>query len=141
MLNGKTSALSGNSGVGKSSITKNLIGDNEILIGDVSKKISRGKNTTKYVKLYKLNNNTYIFDTPGFSSYELYNFDYRDLRKYYNDFNDYKCEYDDCLHYTENESVCSVKRALKDGKIDKGRYERYVYLLEKLKDVYDRRYK
>lgn len=140
-LNGKISAFSGNSGVGKSSIIKSILKNEDILIGDIASKTNRGKHTTKYVKLYKLNEGSYIFDTPGFSSYELYNIEHKKLKEYYPEFFDCICEYDDCRHVIESEKVCNVKSAVKSGKIDKGRYERYVYIYNKLKENYERRYK
>ena len=118
VLRGKTSAFSGNSGVG-----------------------NRGKHTTKSVNIYSIDEDTFILDTPGFSSYELYDIEYRDLKDYYPEFKVCHCDYSDCAHVIEADSVCDVKRHLNDGKIDSGRYERYVYIYEKLKEQYDRRYK
>lgn len=140
VLQGKTSAFSGNSGVGKSSITSELIGE-KILVGDIGAKSNRGKHTTKSVNIYSINEDTFILDTPGFSSYELYDIEYRDLKDYYPEFKKCTCDYSDCAHVIEADSVCDVKRHLNDGEIDKGRYERYVYIYEKLKEQYDRRYK
>lgn len=143
LLVGKTSAFSGNSGVGKSSISQEILGysEEELEIGDIGKKSKRGKHTTKSVNLYTLENNTYILDTPGFSSYELYDIEHKDLRKYYMEFEDIKCTYDDCMHVIEKEDVCAIKTKVQEGTIDKGRYERYVYIYEKLKEKYDRKYK
>ncbi len=140
VLKGKTSAFSGNSGVGKSSITSELIGQ-DILVGDIGQKSNRGKHTTKSVNIYAIDEDTFILDTPGFSSYELYDIEYRDLKDFYPEFKSCHCDYSDCAHVIEDESVCDVKRHLNDGKIDSGRYERYVYIYEKLKEQYDRRYK
>lgn len=146
-IDGCTSAFSGNSGVGKSSITS-LIVENElkeklkkIEIGDLGRKTSRGKHTTKYVKLYNINEDTYLLDTPGFSSYELYDINYKELKNYYEDFKEHKCDYEDCNHINESLDVCGVKKALESLKIDKGRYERYVYIFNKLKEADDRKYK
>lgn len=143
VLNKKISAFSGNSGVGKSSITKELLGNKseEILIGNVGIKTNKGKHTTKYVKLYTLSDNTYILDTPGFSSYELYDVEYKELPKYYPEFNKVKCDYEDCMHVNEDISVCSVKKLVKDKIIDEKRYERYVYIYNKLKEIDDKKYK
>lgn len=147
VLKGKTSAFSGNSGVGKSSITS-LIIDNEskeelknIEIGTIGKKSGRGKHTTKYVKLYNLSSDTYLLDTPGFSSYELYDMSYKDLKKYYEEFNACNCDFEDCNHVNEKEDVCAIKQALNKGIIDKGRYDRYVYIFSKLKELDDKKYK
>ncbi|MDD3304214.1 MAG: ribosome small subunit-dependent GTPase A [Clostridia bacterium] len=144
LLNGKTSAFSGNSGVGKSSIAKEMINkvmNEEILTGNVSKKTNKGKHTTKYIKLYHLDNQTYILDTPGFSSYELYDIDYKELSTFYAEFNEIKCDFEDCRHVNEDSKVCSIKRQVNEGMIDRGRYERYVYLYNKLKEIDDRKYK
>lgn len=140
-IKGKVTAFSGNSGVGKSSITKKIIGFEDILIGKVGEKTKRGKHTTKYVKLYEIDNNTYILDTPGFSSYELYDISYKDLKKYYYDFNNYLCIYDDCNHVNEDKSVCAIKENVEKGNIDNGRYERYTYIYQKLKEAEDKKYK
>ncbi len=146
-LEGATSAFSGNSGVGKSSITSLIVESDlvqelkKIEIGSLGRKTSRGKHTTKYVKLYNINENTYLLDTPGFSSYELSDINYKELKIYYDDFNKYKCDYEDCNHVNESIDVCGVKKALEHGKIDKGRYERYVYIFNKLKEIDDRKYK
>lgn len=142
-LYGKTSAFSGNSGVGKSSITQEILNDypEKINIGEIGVKSRRGKHTTKSVNLYALDNNTYILDTPGFSSYELYDIKHKKLRDYYEEFKSCKCDFDDCAHVIESEKVCDVKRKVQGGKIDKGRYERYIYIYEKLKEKYDKRYK
>ncbi len=139
----KTSAFSGNSGVGKSSITKEILqkSPERLEIGNIGLKTKRGKHTTKSVNLYTISENSYILDTPGFSSYELYDIDHKKLREYYPDFKNSKCTYADCVHVIESEEVCGVKRDVLNNKIDKGRYERYVYIYSKLKEKYDRRYK
>lgn len=138
-LHNKISAFSGNSGVGKSSIINTIFGTNSLTF-EVAKKTNRGRHTTKHVKIYK-NEDMYVLDTPGFSSYELYDIEYKELKSYYPDFLEYKCDYLDCSHVFENEKVCGVKKAINDGKIDKNRYDRYVELFKKLKDEYDRKYK
>lgn len=142
LLIDKTSAFSGNSGVGKSSITKEIIDiSEEVEVGNIGQKSKRGKHTTKSVRLYAITNNSYILDTPGFSSYELYDVEHRELRNYYPEFKECACDYDDCAHVIESENVCDVKRKVEENLIDSGRYERYVYIYNKLKEKYDRRYK
>lgn len=138
-LHNKISAFSGNSGVGKSSIINKIFGTNSLTF-EVAKKTNRGRHTTKHVKIYK-NEDMYVLDTPGFSSYELYDIEYKELKNYYPDFLECKCDYLDCSHVFENEKVCGVKKAINDGRIDKSRYDRYVELFKKLKDEYDRKYK
>ena len=142
ILLGKTSAFSGNSGVGKTSITKEILGDETKLeIGNLGEKSRRGKHTTKAVSLYNIDENTYILDTPGFSSYELYDVEHKKLREFYPEFKDIVCDYDDCMHVLEKDDVCKVKANVKSGLIDSGRYERYVYIYSQLKERYDKRYK
>lgn len=138
-LHNKISAFSGNSGVGKSCIINKIFGTNSLTF-EVAKKTNRGRHTTKHVKIYK-NEDMYVLDTPGFSSYELYDIEYKELKNYYPDFLECKCDYLDCSHVFENEKVCGVKKAINDGRIDKNRYDRYVELFKKLKDEYDRKYK
>lgn len=138
-LHNKISAFSGNSGVGKSSIINKIFGTNSLTF-EVAKKTNRGRHTTKHVKIYK-NEDMYVLDTPGFSSYELYDIEYKELKNFYPDFLECKCDYLDCSHVFENEKVCGVKKAINDDRIDKNRYDRYVELFKKLKDEYDRKYK
>lgn len=143
VLKGKISAFSGNSGVGKSSLTKTIIPniDEKIEVNTIGEKSNRGRHTTKYVKLYNLNKDTYLLDTPGFSSFELFDISYKDLKKYYSEFNKFRCDYEDCSHIKEDESVCEIKRKVEEGVIDNLRYERYVYIYNKLKEKEDRKYK
>lgn len=141
-LKNKISAFSGNSGVGKSSIINAIFKDkiDKAIVSDVAIRTNRGKHTTKHVRIYK-NGEMYILDTPGFSSYELYDIDYKNLKDFYPDFKEFECEYLDCNHINEEEDVCKVKEALKKDLIDKDRYERYTQLFNKLKDQYDKKYR
>lgn len=147
ILKGNITAFSGNSGVGKSSLTQYLLDKYEnkfnIEIGELSDKINKGKHTTKYVRLYVLDkdSNTYILDTPGFSSYELYDIEYRDLKVYYPDFSKYTCKYLDCSHVNEALDECEIKRHVELGPIDKDRYERYILLYNNLKQLDNKKYK
>lgn len=147
ILDGKISVFSGNSGVGKSSITESIMKDidnkHNIEIGELTTKLNKGKHTTKYVRLYIINNEnqTFMLDTPGFSSYELYDIEHKDLKKYYPEFKNCTCRYLDCMHVNESEEECEVKSRVAGGKIDKNRYDRYVYIFSKLKEKYDRKYK
>ena len=141
-LKNKISAFSGNSGVGKSSIINAIFKDkiDKAIVSDVAIRTNRGKHTTKHVRIYK-NGEMYILDTPGFSSYELYDIDYKNLKDFYPDFKEFECEYLDCNHINEKEDVCKVKEALKKDLIDKDRYERYTQLFNKLKEQYDKKYR
>ncbi len=141
-LKGKISAFSGNSGVGKSSIINAIFKDEikKAEISEIAKKTKRGRHTTKHVKIYS-DNDMYILDTPGFSSYNLYNIEHNKLKDFYPEFSNHKCEYLDCNHINEDVSSCAIKKAVNDGIIDKGRYERYVELFLNLKEIYDKKYK
>lgn len=141
LLSGEVSAFSGNSGVGKSSIIKEMISEQDIQIGDIGKKTGHGKHTTKHIRLYEINNTSFILDTPGFSSYELYDISYKDLKEYYPDFKEYHCDFKDCNHVTEGENVCAIKRKVALDEVFQKRYERYVYLYQKLKEMEDKKYK
>ena len=142
-LKNNTSAFSGNSGVGKSSVIIKLLHDSslKIEIGSIGTKTNKGKHTTKYVKLYNIDRNSFILDTPGFSSYELYDIESEDLKKYYDEFKSYECNYLDCNHINEGISECKIKQAVDNNEIDLLRYERYKYIYASLKDKEDVKYK
>ena len=134
LLQNKITAFTGNSGVGKSALTNNIFQDNISDEGETSEKLERGKHTTKFVELYKMGNDTYIADTPGFSTYEMKNISCNDLDKCFVEFIPFlqDCEYRGCSHIKEKK--CGVKQAVEDRKIDKGRYERYCKFYTKLKE-------
>ena len=127
-------AFSGNSGVGKSTLINDLLGENTTEEGVVSHKNKRGKNTTTQVRLYKIKDNSYIADTPGFSTFEITEIEKRDLVRYFKEFNQYieECEYQDCSHIKEEN--CGIKKALEENKIARERYERYCKIYENMKD-------
>ena len=134
--------FSGNSGVGKSTIINSLFGKNITEEGLVSEKNKRGKNTTTAVTLYELEKNTYIADTPGFSTFDINEIDYKNLDKEFIDFIPFiqDCRYVGCSHIYEGEKECNVKRAVLDGKISKSRYENFVKIYKELEENYKRRY-
>ena len=134
ILKGKISAFSGNSGVGKSTLLNNLFNNNKAQEGHISKKNKRGKNTTTQITLYELEENTYIADTPGFSNFEIYEIESKDLAQNYIEFKKYieRCEFVGCTHIKEEN--CGIKKALEENKISKQRYERYIKIYEILKD-------
>lgn len=143
---GSLCAFSGNSGVGKSSIISKLKEDEgNLSINSISEKTGRGRHTTKASTIYRVLNNDnktiYFLDTPGFSSFEIYNISSKELKYYYSEFNSFKCEYDDCNHIHENINQCKIKQAVKDGKIDALRYENYVKIHEEIKQKEKRLYK
>lgn len=133
-LSNNITAFSGNSGVGKSTLINALLGDETTIEGDISQKNKRGKNTTTQVMLYKIEKNSYIADTPGFSTFDISEIEKRDLAKYFKEFKEClaDCEYVDCTHIKEEE--CGIKKALKAGKISQERYERYCKIYENMKE-------
>jgi ribosome biogenesis GTPase len=133
ILRGKTSTVAGPSGVGKSSIINLLQSDIHMETGNISEKIERGKHTTRHSELISIAEDTYIFDTPGFSSLGLFDMEKEDLQQYYPEFAEYEveCKFGGCSHISE--PVCGIKEAVKSGKISKERYENYKLLYEELK--------
>lgn len=131
-LKGNITAFSGNSGVGKSTIINSIIGDKKAEEGNISNKNKRGKNTTTQVRLYKLEENSYIADTPGFSTFEINEIEKNELANYFIEFKPYinNCEYVDCSHIKEEN--CGIKEALKQNKISQERYDRYCKIVNKL---------
>lgn len=134
MLKGKTSAASGPSGAGKSSIVNFLQQDVQMETGDISKKIGRGRNTTRHSQLIPIEPDSYIMDTPGFSSLDIPGLLSSDLWKYYEEFLPYEpeCRFKGCSHI--HEPQCGIRRALAEGKIPKRRYENYVSIYNELKE-------
>ncbi len=134
LLEGKTSTVAGPSGVGKSSIINRLQDEVQMETGDISRKIGRGKNTTRHSQLICIKENTYIMDTPGFGSLDLLGIRSDSLWKYYEEFLPYEpdCRFQGCSHI--NEPDCGIKQALKEGKIHRQRYENYVGLYQELKE-------
>ena len=134
-LKDNINVFAGPSGAGKSSLLNTLNPLFKLETGDVSRKTQRGKHTTRHVELLKLEKNTFILDTPGFSSFELdFIEDYRDLRHYFRDIEKYngKCGFNSCIHL--NEPKCAVKDAVGDGKLSRERYENYLLILDELKN-------
>ena len=130
-------ALAGQSAVGKSSIINALLGKEIAVVGDFSKKVMRGKQTTRLVELYDLGNENYLADTAGFSklSEELLIINENELKDYYPDFINYAhmCKYKSCQHLKLDD--CGVVKAVSEGKISKIRYENYKILRENIKKV------
>lgn len=133
-LKGKTTALAGPSGVGKSSLLNALASDMVMQTGEISEKIKRGKHTTRHSELIHIEGNTYIMDTPGFSSLYIDEFEKEELKDYFTEFLEYSndCRFSGCVHI--NEPDCKVKEALEQGKISKVRYENYLEMYQELKE-------
>lgn len=134
-LAGKISILAGPSGVGKSSMINALDLGYDLETGGLSKKTDRGRHTTRKVELLSVAPDTYIADTPGFSSLNLpENITKEDLERFYPEFEEAAayCPFTGCLHLKERE--CEVKNDVADGLIDRGRYERYCVFSEELKE-------
>ncbi len=133
-LTGKTTVLAGPSGVGKSTLINTLHPQANMEVGEISRKIKRGKNTTRHAELFALWEDTYIMDTPGFTSLYLENIEKEELQGYYPEFAEYEknCRFGGCAHISE--PVCGIKEALRAGQISQVRYHNYVTLYEELKN-------
>ena len=124
LLTGKLTAFTGNSGVGKSSILNRLAPELKLETGEVSEKLGRGRHTTRHVELFPLGDNTYVADTPGFSSFDTDQMELilkENLQYAFPDFGRFlgKCRFDDCSHRTEPD--CAVRSAVEAGEIEGSR--------------------
>ena len=133
-IQGRTTVVAGPSGVGKSTIINALYPDANMETGEISQKIERGRHTTRHAQLFALSEDTFIMDTPGFTSLSLENMEKEELKDCYLEFMKFEenCRFGGCAHI--NEPVCGVKEALKAGRISGIRYENYVVLYEELKN-------
>jgi ribosome biogenesis GTPase len=145
LIKGRSVALAGPSGVGKSTITNLLHGDSEgdgdelelpplpAETGRISHKTGRGRHTTRHVEIFSLGDGTYLYDTPGFTSLDMPETEVRDVRGLFPEMREpgQECRYRDCLHI--NEPDCEVKQALRDGRIHKSRYDSYLIMIEEVK--------
>ena len=134
MLYGKTTAIAGPSGVGKSSLINLLQPNAGMETGSISEKIERGKHTTRHSELIWIEDTTYIMDTPGFSSLYTNEFEKEELKYYFTEFEQYEghCRFQGCDHV--HEPGCAVKEALDAGEIHPVRYENYLEMYKELKE-------
>ena len=138
LLQGKLTAFTGNTGVGKSSMLNKLSPNLSLATGEVSEKLGRGRHTTRHVELYQLDEDTYVADTPGFSSFDTDQMDVilkENLQYAFPDFGPYAggCQFHDCSH--RQEPGCAVRAALEAGKLEPTRYDSYLKLYEKASQI------
>lgn len=134
LLLGKTTSLAGPSGVGKSSLLNLIVPDAVMETGDISRKIERGKHTTRHSEIFSLGDNTYLLDTPGFSSIYPCECEKEELKYYFPEIYKYEgqCRFNGCVHV--NEPDCAVKAAVEEGIIGQSRYDNYVSFYEEIKN-------
>ena len=140
LLKNNVNAFSGNSGVGKSTLINGIFDRNVTQEGEISKKNRRGKNTTTAIRLYEIDENTYIADTPGFSTFDISEIESKELYHYFKEFEQFEenCEFIGCTHIKEEN--CGIKNAVENGEIDKARYERFCKIYQELKEKEERKW-
>lgn len=132
ILRGKTTTVAGPSGVGKSSLT-NLLQEGVVMeTGEISKKLGRGRHTTRHSQLIEVEPGTYLLDTPGFTSFYVEDMEKEELRFYFREFGKYEgqCRFQGCSH--THEPSCAVKAALERGELSGKRYDSYLDLYREL---------
>ena len=138
LLEGKLTAFTGNTGVGKSSMLNRLCPELELATGEVSEKLGRGRHTTRHVQLYRLGESTYVADTPGFASFDTEQMDVilkENLQYAFPDFGEFlgQCQFHDCSH--RSEPGCGIRQAVEEEKIERSRYDSYLRLYEKSSQI------
>ena len=138
-LKGNINVLAGNSGVGKSTLINAIFNKELTQEGEISNRNKRGKNTTTSTKLYEIEENTYIADTPGFSTFSIEEIPSNRLAEYFKEFKKeiQNCEFASCTHIKEES--CGIKQAIKEGKISPDRYDRFCKIYEELKQKEERK--
>lgn len=139
LLPNKFTAFIGNSGVGKSTLINSLFPNLDLDTGDISKKLGRGRHTTRQVELFKVNGG-YVADTPGFSTVDIEHYEMiekEQIKFCFSDFADYidNCQFTSCSHTCEK--GCAVLQAVKENKIERSRHESYVAMYNEIKDIKD----
>ena len=134
LIHGKTTVLAGPSGVGKSSLMNLLQPEAQMETGEVSEKIKRGRHTTRHSELIRIEKDTFVLDTPGFSSLYVNDFEKEQLKYYFPEFGPYEglCRFSGCDHVHEPD--CAVKQAAEEGKIHEIRYNDYVAMYRELQE-------
>ncbi len=138
LIRGKVTAFTGNSGVGKSSMLNRLCPQLGLATGEVSEKLGRGRHTTRHVELYSLGEDTYVADTPGFSSFDTDQMEVllkENLQYAFPDFAPFlgHCQFHDCTH--RKEPGCCVRTAVEQGDVESTRYDSYLRLYEKASQI------
>ncbi len=133
-LHGKTTALAGPSGVGKSSLMNRILPEAQMETGSISEKIKRGRHTTRHSELFCTEPGTYLMDTPGFSSVFVEEIEPEELKECFKEFGPFEsqCRFLGCVHI--GETICGVKTAVREGKIQDSRYENYRLFYQELKN-------
>lgn len=139
ILKENINVLAGNSGVGKSSLINAIFNKKLTQEGEISSRNKRGKNTTTSTKLYEIEDNTYVADTPGFSTFSIEEIPSKDLAFYFKEFKNeiQNCEFVGCTHIKEEK--CGIKKAIKEGRISQDRYNRFCKIYEELKQKEERK--
>ena len=139
-LKNNINAFSGNSGVGKSTLINGIFKQDMTAEGEISKRNKRGKNTTTSITLYEIDKNTYIADTPGFSTFSIDEISSKNLANYFREFKDKikDCEFVGCSHIKEEN--CGIKKAIQQGKIDVSRYERFCKIIQELRQKEEKKW-
>ncbi len=129
-LQNKIIVLTGQSGVGKSSLLNKLDPNLHLKTNEISFALNRGKHTTRHTELYKIKN-IWFCDTPGFSSLDLSNYNKEQIKNSFPEFKNYQCKFLNCFH--DKEKDCQIKQALAENKISRKRYENYLNFLKEVK--------